>query len=397
MNASTASAPSARVTVAVALVGLSAAWNGGNVGPVASEIAQEFEISLAVVGMLAGTLFLGTTVVGLLFAAQLGERTGPVRGLRLACGLLVAGNLLFAISPLFIGLAIGRVLPGLAFALVSTVGVVWARSAGGVRLVGVFGASVQLGIALALLVGSGLSDLGVDWRVGFVISAALGAAAYVVIPSGAVSASGPAQRSKGFLVLALRHARVYRLALLFISIYGVPMILSAWLIEYLSRDGDLAKALAGVVAFLLFGLSAAVRVYGARLKQRGVPHALLGGALGLGAIGMAALTVDPVAAVAFAGVVLLALGFGVPYATALTEAQDLFPEAPSEPLALMTLAALVPPIVAIPVVGHALANGDGDLAFGVLAAFLVIATLANLRPTGIALAKPAPTVGAGRG
>ena len=29
----------ARVTLAVALVGLSAAWNGGNVGPVVSEVA----------------------------------------------------------------------------------------------------------------------------------------------------------------------------------------------------------------------------------------------------------------------------------------------------------------------------------------------------------------------
>lgn len=32
-----------------------------------------------------------------------------------------------------------------------------------------------------------------------------------------------------------------------------------------------------------------------------------------------------------------------------------------------------------------LANGDGDLAFGALAVFLVIATLTNLRRTGIPL------------
>jgi hypothetical protein len=46
---------------------------------------------------------------------------------------------------------------------------------------------------------------------------------------------------------------------------------------------------------------------------------------------------------------------------------------------------MIPPIVAIPVIGQALSNGDGELAFGVLAAFLVLATLANLRPTGIPL------------
>ena len=380
-----AGAGSFRITLAVALVGLSGAWNAGNVGPVASELASEFDVSLAIIGVLAGTLYLGSVILGLLVAAQIGERTGLLRGLKLSCAMLVVGNLLFAIAPVFVGLAAGRVIVGLSFALTNTLGAVWARNSGGVRLLGVFGGSIQLGIALALLIGSGLADLGVDWRVGFVISAALGAVAYVAIPRGDAAGPSPRPHGTGFLAAALRRARVYRLAMLFISLFGVPMILSAWLIEYLSREGDIATAVAGVVAFLLFGLSAAVRVFGAQLQQRGVPHTVLGGALGLAAIGMAALTLDPVLAVAFVAVVLLAFGFGIPYATALSEAQDLYPEAPGEPVALMTLAALVPPVVAIPVVGHAIAKGDGDVAFGILAVFVVVATIANLRRTGIPL------------
>jgi len=378
---------SPRVIVAVALLGLSGAWNAGNVGPVASEIADRFDLSLAVVGLLAGTIFLGSCVIGLLGAAQLGERIGSGRGLRLACLMLLGGNLLFAVSPDFAGLAVGRILPGLAFALINAHGAVWARSAGGVGLLGIFGASIQLGIALALLLGSALADLGVDWRVGFAISAALGAAALVATPKDA-GAPAVQKRETGFLRAALRRLRVYRLSLLFISIYGVPMILSAWLIEYLAREGDVAKTVAGVISFLLFGLSAAVRVFGAGLQQRGVRHALLCGALGLAAIGTAALTLDPVAAVAFAGAVLIAVGFGIPYATALSEAQDLYPQAPSEPVALMTLAALIPPIAAIPLVGQALDNGDGELCFGILAVFVALAALANLRRTGIPVTDP---------
>jgi len=376
---------SGRVTLAVVLVGVSSAWNGGNVGPVVSEVAAEFDVSLAVVGILAGTLFLGSTLVGLLFAAQLGQRVGLERGLRMECAVLVIGNLLFAVTPIFAGLALGRVLPGLAFAVANTLGVVWAQKAGGVRLVGIFGASVQLGIALALLVGSGLADLGVDWRVGFLISAALGVAAYLAIPADSRSEHAAAPRSEGFLNAAWRRARVYRLALLFVSIYGVPMMLSAWLIEFLAREGDVATSLAGLVAFLLFGLSAGVRVFGAQLKQRGVPHWVLGGALALAAIGMALLAFEPAEAAAFGAVVLIATGFGIPYATALTEAQNLYPAAPGEPVALMTFAALVPPIVAIPVIGHALAGGEGPLAFGILGAFLLLASLANLKRTGIPL------------
>jgi hypothetical protein len=126
-------------------------------------------------------------------------------------------------------------------------------------------------------------------------------------------------------------------------------------------------------------------VFGAQLKQRGVPHVVLGGSLVLAAIGMAVLAFEPAEAAAFAAVVLIAFGFGVPYATALTEAQALYPRAPGEPVALMTFAALVPPIVAIPIIGHALARGEGPLAFGLLGAFLVVATVANLRQTGIPL------------
>jgi MFS family permease len=377
--------PSFRVTVTVALIALSGAWNAGNVGPVASELATEFDVSLALIGALAGTLFFGANVLGLLFAAQIGEAVGLVKSLRLACGLVVAGNLVFALTPVFAGLALGRVLPGLGFALTTTVGIVWARDVGGVRLVGVFGASIQLGIALALLTGSLLADAGVDWRVGFLISATLGALAFAAIPPDAVSSPLPERRSKGFLGLAFRSARVYRLALMFISIYGVPMILGAWMIEYLSSEGDVSKTVAGLSSFLLFGLSAAARAYGATLKERGLGHAVLAGTLGLAAAGLAAIALDPVAGAAFAAALLLAVGFGIPYATALTEAQDLYPVEPAEPLALMTLIALLLPIVVIPVVGHAISRGSGDIAFGILALFLIVAAAANIRRTGVPL------------
>ena len=52
---------------------------------------------------------------------------------------------------------------------------------------------------------------------------------------------------------------------------------------------------------------------------------------------------------------------------------------------MKVISALVPPIIAIPIIGHALSRGEGPLAFGILAAFLVLATLANLRRTGIPL------------
>lgn len=382
-----AASPPIRVSIAVALLALSGAWNAGNVGPVASQLAADFDVSLAMVGLVGGTLFFAANVVGLAFAAQIGEKIGLVRGLRAACLMIVAGNLVVAFTPDFAGVALGRILPGLGFALTTTVGVVWARHEGGVKLVGIFGAAIQLGIAGSLLVGSLLYDQDVDWRIGFVISASLAAVAMGFIPPYAKSPPTPERKSSGFLRLAFRHARVYRLSLLFLSIYGVPMILGAWMIEYLSSEGDVSKTVAGLASFLLFGLSAVMRFGGAELRAKGWTHKALCGSLGLAGAGLAAIAIDPVAGAAFLAAVLLATGFGLPYATALDEAQDLYPEEPAEPLALMTLVALLLPIIVIPLVGHAISADAGDVAFGALALFLVLATVANLKRSGIPLTK----------
>lgn len=388
--ASSAVRPAPRVVAAVALVGLSGAWNGGNVGPVASQISAEFDVSLAAVGLLSGTIFLGSVVVGLLFAAQLGDRAGLLRGLRLACLGLAIGNAIFALSPDFAGLAVARVLPGLAFALVNVLGAVYARQAGGVRLIGVFGAAIQLGIAGALVVGSVLVDLGADWRVGFAISALLGALALATLPRTETPGSDLPKRRPGFLRAALGRARVWRLALLFVAVYGVPLTLSAWIVEYLVRDGGVKTGIAGALSFLLFALAAAMRLTGAQLQQRGAGHLALAATLGFSALGLALLAVDPSTPFALIAVVAMGIGFAIPYATMMTEAQQLFPDAPSEPLALMTLAALIPPIVAIPLVGQALDDGNGEVAMLALAAFLVVATLLNLRRSGIPLTAPEP-------
>jgi hypothetical protein len=131
-----------------------------------------------------------------------------------------------------------------------------------------------------------------------------------------------------------------------------------------------------------------VRVFGASLEAWGISHVYLTGALGLSAIGLAAIALEPTVAIAFAGVILLGIGFGIPYATALTEAQELYPEAPGEPMALMTLFALIPPVAVIPLVGHAISIGHGDVAFGALAVLLLLATLLNLRRSGIPLTEP---------
>jgi predicted MFS family arabinose efflux permease len=370
--------PSLRVGAAAALVPLSAAWNAGNVGPVASEIATEFDRSLGLVGTVTGSLFFGVSILTLLFAPRLSARLGLVQALRLAAILLIAANVVIALTPAFGGLAAGRAVAGVAFALGSALGVVWVRQVGGVRLLGVFGASIQLGIAGALAIGSVLSHLNVDWRVSFAVSAALGLTALVALPAHGEHepATGSTRR---FLRDAMRNPRVYRTAFLFMAVYGVPMILGAWLVEYLFNDGDLSKAAAGALGFVLFGFTAASRFTGARVRARGAPRTAVIATLGLAPLGLAALATDPTLPLVAGAMVLIAVGLGSPYATMLDDAQTLYPDDRAKVIALMTVFGRMTPAIAIPLVGHALSRGDGALAFGVVAVFVALALLANLR------------------
>ena len=375
------SRPSARIVAAAALIPLSAAWNAGNIGPVASEIASEFDRSLGLVGVVTGSLFFGVAIATMFFAPAVSGRLGLVPTLRLAAALLIAGNVLVALTPGFWGLAVGRVLTGVAFATASALGVVWVRQVGGVRLLGVFGASIQLGIAGALALGSVLSHENVDWRVAFGLSAVLGLIAFLVLP--AHGEHEPAAGSPGgFLRRALRDPGLYRIALLFMAVYGVPMILGAWLVEYVVAEGDLAKGTAGALGFVLFGFTAGSRFAGARMRARGTPRVTLVATLGLAILGLAGLALDPTLPLVAAAVVLIAVGLGAPYATMLDEAQALHPDDRAKVIALMTVCGRITPAIAIPLVGYALAAGDGGLAFGVVAVLVSLVLVANLRGPG---------------
>jgi DHA1 family inner membrane transport protein len=103
--------------------------------------------------------------------------------LRVCCLLCFAGNVLFAIAPGFGLLAAGRVVAGAGTGIALLFGAAYARAAGGVRLLGVFGAGITLGVAAPLALGSILEDAGVDWRVGFWISALIALIALPLLPA----------------------------------------------------------------------------------------------------------------------------------------------------------------------------------------------------------------------
>jgi predicted MFS family arabinose efflux permease len=147
-------APGFRLSITAFLLSFGASWNAGNVGPIVSPLADEFSVSLGAVGLLSGTLFFAGVALATFLGAELGRRVPLGIGLRMSCGLGATGNAMCALSPVFAGLAAGRLIAGLALGAAFLFGGAFARAVGGARLIGVFGVGVTLGVAIALALGA---------------------------------------------------------------------------------------------------------------------------------------------------------------------------------------------------------------------------------------------------
>jgi len=311
-------------------------------------------------------------------AVPLAARIGVVRSGAVAAAAMAVGNALFAVSPAFGGLLAARVIVGVGCAFALIAGPVMARELGGVRLLGLFGGAITLGIAAALGLGSALEDAAVNWRVGFAISAAICVTPLLVLPA-RLTAPPTAPPDRAFIASALTSGATWRLLALFVAANGVPLIVSAWLVAYLTRDVDLRTAVAGALAFVVFGLTTLVRPVGARLAGRRRSFGLLaGGGSALAAAGLLVLAASTSLAVAVISVVLMGVGFALPYAVMVDAAQRLYPERATSTLALVQTGPNVVPMFAIPLVGSALSQHNAPFAFVLLAVFVAFAGLLNL-------------------
>jgi CP family cyanate transporter-like MFS transporter len=377
-------------SLAVFLLALGAAWSVGNVGAVVGELSSEFEISLATVGVLSGTLLFGFSLPGTFLAPLIAERAGIVRTMMLAAVLYGAGNILFAVTPVFAGLVVGRAIAGFGLGLAVVTGPVFARATGGVARVALFGAAIQLGIAGGLGFGAIFTDLDVDWRFTFLVSAAV-ALSPLAFLIGRVGPSFKRGSVSGFIRLVVRSSRAWRLTALFVSIFSVPLILGSWLVHYLSVDNGVAAATAGALSFVLFGVSAAAREGGGKLAQRDFsPVLLVGVAPLLAAAGLAILALDDSLGFATFAMLAAGIGFALPYGIAIVQAQRLYPSEPTEPVALVSLVATAVPVPLVPLIGSLLDDGYGSEVFLTLAALVAIAGVLNLRPVEGSL-EPSPS------
>ena len=373
---------SARRSIGVFVLALAiTGWNCGNVGPVVGSLTRDFDIGLGEVGLLSGTFFFAGSAGGSLLGAALARRIRVLSGIWACCVLSIAGNVIFAVGDTVGVLAAGRVLAGLAFGLAAVFVPAYARVMGGVKMLGLFGAGLTLGVAASLFLGSILEGAGVDWRVAFVITAALAVIALPILPNEPVNVQRAASEGEGLAREALTNQAWWRVQLLGIATLNIPLIVGAWLVHYLITSVGLSAAGAGALAFILFGISAVMRDLAGRMTAAGAgPSMLVIVGLAVGAAGLVLLGESDSAAVALVAIVLMGVGLSLPYPLYYDEAERVLPDRPIGSLGLMQVGAGLFPIPVIPLFGAALASGDANLAFAALAAFAVLTLLLNARP-----------------
>ncbi len=373
---------SARRSIGVFVLALAiTGWNCGNVGPVVGPLTQDFDIGLSEVGLLSGAFFFAGSAAGSLIGAELARRIRVLVGIWACCFLSIVGNVIFALGDSVAVLATGRVFAGLAFGLAAVFVPTYARVMGGVKLVGLFGAGLTLGVAAALLLGSVLQGAGVDWRVAFWITAALAAISLPILPNERVQVQRAPSENEGLVREALTNQAWWRVQLLGIATLNIPLIVGAWLVHFLIADVGMSAAGAGALGFILFAISALMRDVAGRMTAAGAgPAMLVIVGLGVGAAGIVLLGESETTAVALIGIVLMGIGLSLPYPLYYDEAERVLPDRPVGSLGLMQVGAGLFPIPVIPLFGAALASGDADLAFGALAAFAVLTLLLNARP-----------------
>jgi predicted MFS family arabinose efflux permease len=363
--------------LAAAIIG----WNCGNVGPVVTSLQQQFDIGLGEVGLLSGTFFFAGSAVGSLVGAAVARRIRVMVGIWACCVLSIVGNLLFAAGDTVGVLAIGRVFAGLGFGLAAVFVPAYARAVGGVKMVGLFGAGLTLGVAAALFLGSVLEGADVSWRVAFLITAALAAVALPILPNERVEVHRSASEGQGLAREALTDQAWWRVQLLGLTTLTVPLVVGAWLVHFLITGYGLSAGAAGALAFALFGISAVMRDIAGRMTAEGdSPAMLVIVGLALGAGGLFLLGEGDSTLAAVIALVLMGVGLSLPYPLYYDEAERVLPDRPIGSLGLMQVGTGIFPIPVIPAFGAALASGDADLAFGGLAAFTLLTLVLNARP-----------------
>jgi cyanate permease len=355
-----------------------------NVGAVAPELARDYHLSIASVGLLTTLVFLVHTLLQIP-AGRLVDRFGAKRIGLIGVAGIAAINALTLIAPEPWLVFVARTAVGVATGLAFVAGIDLSRqSAGGPIALGMFGASTGLGGGLAVAVVPQV-ERALQWRAPFASVALLALLALLMLslapPTPPARVAGQAL-PKGAAGVVLRDRRVWRIGLMMASPSGMSQILGTWIVTLLVKAGGWSTREAGLIGSLsLVGGVVARPISGWLMRAH--PHSmrwLTIGSILVGSAGVVGLTEAHSLALVIVGSALIGICAGLPFAYGYTMAARLRPDAPAVAAAMVNACGLSLIVACIPLIGLTFSlPGHGRIGFWA-AAGVWLAALAFLPP-----------------
>lgn len=348
-------------------IGVVIGWCLSNVGAVAPELAGDYRMSIATVGLLTTVVFAVHTVMQIpagRFVDHAGGKRVGLTGLLLAAA--TNGVALIAPEPWLAFSA--RALLGLGTAFAFMAAIEYMRQTGGSPFVlGLFGGSLGLGGGLSVAIVPQVEQV-VHWRAPFLTAAVLAVVGFIMLASGPSTAPVAPRASvpAGALRSVLRDRRVWRLGLSMAAPAGMSTILGTWIVTLLVKAGGYSTGEAGLIGSLaLIGGIVTRPVSGWVMRWH--PHQMrrvIIGSVVVGIVGIAALAEARSLPLVILGSALIGLCSGLPFAYGYTISPRIRPDMPAVAAAVVNTCGLLVVVTSIPLVGLTFAlPWDGRIGF----------------------------------
>ena len=353
-------------------IGFAFSANYTNHAPMVPALVAQFKFSLAAAGFLTTGIFLthaGIQIPG----GYLADKIGPRRVLAVALTIVCLGNIALGLSGSYGQLLFWKVFVGLGTGASFVAGARYvANTFGGPRLhlaQGFYGGSILLGSGFVIYA-IPLMSAAFGWRVSFFSTAALAAAAGV-ISIASIPDTTPITHQPSRMSSLLSSPQLWLLGLVQMASFGLVLVIGVWITTYLTRAFQLTPVQAGKLGSLVLVVGVATRPIGGLLVPRWGARRTLQVGLALNVIACLFFGLGKGSlAQAAAGVLLLGIGSGLPYAAAFNRATALFPARAGAAMGLVNMLGIVMVLTAPPLVGQMVEwSGTFQSSFLALAVF----------------------------
>ncbi|HEY4325830.1 MAG TPA: MFS transporter [Mucilaginibacter sp.] len=362
------------------LAGFAFSANYTNHAPLAATLMEQFNFTKVMAGFLTTGIFT-THALMQIPAGHWADKFGGKKILIIALAIVCIGNIGIAFATSYDQLLLWKIFVGFGTGASFVSGaryiaqVMPARDLH--RAQGYYGASVLLGSGFVIFAVPQIAG-SFGWPASFLTTAFVAVAVLLLWIFVAPPASPVADPHTSLLSL-LSHGQLWLLGFIQMASFGLVIVIGSWITELLKTKVRLEPADAGMIGSLVLLLGIFTRIYGGLIIEKVGYRKLLVGSLLLIIAGCFILAMDNSSFVlAFAAIVLIGIGAGLPYSALFNRAVALFPGRGGAAMGLVNMLGIIMILGGAPLVGK-IADWTGSFssAFISLGIFAIAALVAS--------------------